>query len=471
VLKIQVVPASVSPSFAKILPENLALEFGALAMFREGETLTIAISHAPSEATFTRIERATGLRVQFHIVAADLLAPEIARCYGHLDGRPMIAAEEREERTLAQYLDRLLERAVLERASDIHLDPAPGAARIRFRVDGRLRTIDRLDAPFALRLTSRVKLLAGLDISERRLPQDGRLSFPFASRSVDVRVASMPTESGERFALRIFDRESAGLPLDQLAFSPQVLRELRELLSLRSGFLIICGPTGSGKSTTLYALLRELESEERHLCTVEDPVEKILPGATQVPIAPKAGLTFAHALRALLRQDPDVVMIGEIRDAETAATALGAALAGQLVLTTVHGSDIARGVDRLCELGLSREILSQTLSGIMAQRLVRRLCIHCRQAGEGGFYPSGHGQAQGCEHCAFTGYRGRIVLADLLLFHPARPARERRELIEEHTLGALQSEARRLCLEGETSIDEIAALFLNTDASGTDDVL
>jgi len=272
----------------------------------------------------------------------------------------------------------------------------------------------------------------------------------------------MPTESGERISLRIFDRESASLPLDQLAFSPGVLRGLRELLSVRGGFLIICGPTGSGKSTTLYALLRELESEERHLCTVEDPVEKILLGVTQVPISPKAGLTFAHALRALLRQDPDAIMIGEIRDPETAATALGAALSGQLVLTTVHGGDIARGVDRLCELGLSRELLAQTLSGIMVQRLVRRLCIHCRHACEGGF------QARGCERCAFTGYHGRVVVADLLLFHPARSARERRELIEAHPLDALLSEARRLCREGETSIDEIGALFLSgvTDTDG-----
>lgn len=392
--------------------------------------------------------------------------------YGHLDERSRMSA-------LAQYLDRLLERAIHERASDIHLDPSPGAARIRFRVDGRLRSVDRLDTAIALRLTSRVKLLAGLDIAERRLPQDGRLSFPFASRSVDVRVASLPTESGERLALRIFDRESTGLPLDQLALSKGVLRGLRELLSVRGGFLIICGPTGSGKSTTLYALLRELDSEERHLCTVEDPVEKILLGVTQVPIAPKVGLTFANALRALLRQDPDVIMIGEIRDPETAATALGAALSGQLVLTTVHGGDIARGVDRLCELGLSREVLAQTLSGIMAQRLVRRLCIHCRHAVEiddeqisrYGFTPGARiFGARGCERCAFSGYRGRVVLADLLLFHPARSARERRELIEEHPLDALLSEARRLCLEGETSIDEIAALFLRGTA-GTEGAL
>ena len=366
--------ASVSPNFAKILPENLALEFGALACAQEGEQLEIAVSHQPSDAAITRIERATGMRARVHLVPAHVLAPEIARCYGSIT----VQSDDREEQTLAKYIDQLFERAVLERASDIHVDAYRENMRIRFRVDGRLKLIDTIDALFGLRLTSRVKLLSGLDISERRLPQDGRLSFPFASRSIDVRVASIPSEQGERLALRLFDREGLDLHLEELAFSPRITNALKRLIQASGGFFVVCGPTGSGKSTTLYALLHELYSEERHLCTVEDPVEKLLPGVTQVPIHVKSGLTFAHALRALLRQDPDVVMIGEIRDGETATTALGAALSGQLVLSTVHGADIARGIDRLCELGLSRTMVLHALSGIMTQRLVRRLCTFCK---------------------------------------------------------------------------------------------
>ena len=468
--------ASVSPSFAHTLPENLALEFGALACMQADEALVIAVSQAPSDAAITRIERATGMRVQIHLVAAHVLAPEIARCYGTVNVRNTATIDDREEHTLAQYIDSLFERAVLERASDIHIDGLRSVTRIRFRIDGRLKLIDTIEATFAVRLTLRVKLLAGLDIAERRLPQDGRLSFSFESRSIDVRVASIPSESGERLALRIFDREGFDLHLEELAFSPTISRQLQHALRVNSGFFLICGPTGSGKSTTLYALLRELHSDERHLCTVEDPVEKIIPGITQVPIHIKSGLTFAHALRALLRQDPDVIMVGEVRDAETAATALGAALSGQFVLSTVHGADIARGIDRLCELGLSRTMLLHALTGIMTQRLVRRLCMYCRipsvvsdnEIRDYGFTANTLVyRPHGCDRCGATGYRGRIVLADLALFDPASKEEERAALLHDRTLIALLTDARLRCVSGDTSIEEIQTIFVTAHKGNT----
>jgi type II secretory ATPase GspE/PulE/Tfp pilus assembly ATPase PilB-like protein len=462
--------ASISPSFARTLPENLALEFGVLALNQEGENLTIATSEALSDAAVTRIERATGLKITTERVAADVLASEIARCYHSSFEARQNAQEEREEKSLAEYQARLLERAVLERASDIHIDSLDGQARIRFRIDGRLRVREMLDAAFALRFISRLKLEADIDISERRLSQDGRLSFEFNGRAIDVRVASIPSEAGERLALRIFDRENAELGLRELGFAPSITQSIKSLLQIRGGFFVVCGPTGSGKSSTLYAILRELAADERHVCTVEDPVEKKLVGVTQVPVSLKTGLTFAHALRALLRQDPDVVMIGEIRDPDTAETALGAALSGQLVMTTVHGGDIVRGLDRLCELGLSRRMLARTLSGMMTQRLVRRLCVHCRaeytlsseECDRYGFAPRAQiYRAVGCERCASSGYRGRVVLADLVIFHPLQQVQDRLKSLEEHNVGALLADARRSCLEGDTGIDEIAELFMS----------
>lgn len=465
---VQMLLASVSPNFARILPENLALEFGALACGQSDKELTIAVSEKPSAAAVMRIERATGMQTRVHLVPAHVLAPEIARCYGTLHVRNASVLEDRDEHTLAQYLDRLFERAVLERASDIHIDGLRESTRVRFRIDGRLKLVDTVDTRFSARLTSRLKLLSGLDISERRLPQDGRLSFRFESRSVDVRVASIPSEAGERLALRIFDREGLDLRLDELDFSPEIAADLYRALGGGSGFFVICGPTGSGKSTTLYAMLRELYSEERHLCSVEDPVEKIIPGVTQVPIQPKVGLTFSHALRALLRQDPDVIMVGEIRDAETAVTALNAALSGQCVLSTVHGADIARGIDRLCELGLSRTMLLQSLTGIMTQRLVRKLCTYCRilrsisnsEAVDYGFATNALVYSpQGCDRCNESGYRGRVVLADLALLPQNGTDQQRSSATQERTHAMLLTDARRRCLSGATSIQEIETLF------------
>ncbi len=474
--ELQTLLAAVAPAVARILPENLALEFGALACAQEGNELTVAVSQTPSDALITRIERATGLRASIKVVAAHLLTPEIARCYGTVQIRNTAAFEEREEQNLSQYLDQLLERAILARASDIHLDLVPDKTRIRFRIDGHLKVVDNLDASAATRLISRIKLLAGLDIAERRLPQDGHLSFPFEARSIDVRVATIPSEAGERVALRLLDRQSGNQQLEQLDFSPHILSSLQQICLARGGFFLICGPTGSGKSTTLYALLHALCREELHLCTVEDPVEKIVPGITQVGINPKSGLTFAVALRALLRQDPDVLMVGEIRDQETATTALGAALSGQLVFSTVHGADIVSGIARLCELGQTENLILQALTGIMSQRLVRRLCRSCRRstnvspddAQRYGFNRDATVfAAVGCERCHHTGYRGRVAIADIALFASNQSTAKRRANLPRHNYAGLLDDARRHCLAGDTCIAEIASLF-QTEASSSD---
>jgi general secretion pathway protein E len=279
-----------------------------------------------------------------------------------------------------------------------------------------------------------------MDIAERRLPQDGRVSFEVQARTIDIRVASLPTDFGERIALRFFDTDQAARAFDDLGMPSHVRSAIEAILGQASGLFLTCGPTGSGKTTTMYAALERIDRVIRHICTVEDPVERRIAGLSQVSINQRSGLNFAVALRALLRQDPDVIMIGEIRDEETAQTAVNAALTGQLVLATVHGHDAYAAMERMQELGVRRPSLQAVLSGILAQRLVRRLCSACRIAEMGEFH------AGACENCGFSGYRGRIALFDLMLATDAEKIR----------LSQMAAQADVLCAEGITTRAEIA---------------
>ncbi len=316
--------------------------------------------------------------------------------------------------------------AVREGASDIHIEPAERSIRVRHRIDGRLHKALEIPLHLLAALTSRIKIMAGLDISERRLPQDGRIQAALEGRKVDLRVSIFPGIRGEKTVIRILDTKNVSLNLGELGFTEDVLARFRQLIQAPNGIILVTGPTGSGKSTTLYAALNEIASMEINICTVEDPIEYHLPLINQFQIQEKIGLTFSRALRTLLRQDPDVIMVGEIRDEETARTAIQAALTGHLVLSTLHTNDACSTVTRLVNMGIEPYLISAALNGVLAQRLVRRICPRCREAAEiprpirkifervalpcDTLY-----RGVGCRSCRNTGYKGRLGLHELLV--------------------------------------------------------
>ena len=330
----------------------------------------------------------------------------------------------------------LIARAVTQQASDIHIEPTDDALRVRFRIDGLLHTVERLSPALRAAVTSRVKVMANLDIAERRLPQDGRLRTVVRGREIDLRVSTMPTLPGESVVLRILDRSSVQLDFAALGFSEVALPAFRRLLESPHGMILVTGPTGSGKTTTLYTALRQLNREDNKTFTVEDPIEYQLAGVNQIQTHPRIGLTFAHALRSILRQDPDVVMVGEIRDLETAEIAIQASLTGHLVLSTVHTNSAAGTVIRLIDMGTEDFLLASSLRAVLAQRLVRRLCTACAEPADIGpalearlarapralWKTANVRRAVGCPACRQTGYRGRSMICELLVVDDAQRA-------------------------------------------------
>lgn len=318
----------------------------------------------------------------------------------------------------------IIDRAIQAKASDIHLEPVGTALVVRFRTDGLLREYGRHPVSAAGPLASRFKIMAGLDIAEKRLPQDGRIRTTVQGKEIDFRVATAPTQGGESVVLRVLDRQDVQLDFDALGFDDELKTTIRSAIGRPHGVVLVTGPTGSGKTTTLYAALKEISTPERKVLTIEDPVEYLLEGVNQVAVRSQIGLTFAQALRAFLRQDPDILMVGEIRDHETAVIAIQAALTGHLLLSTLHTNSAAGAIARLIDMGIDDYLLTSTLHLILAQRLVRRLCIHCRvethpleavmqRIGEtavtGRWF-----RAAGCQHCHGSGYRGRTSIVEAM---------------------------------------------------------
>ncbi len=334
--------------------------------------------------------------------------------------------DEAEDAPVIQLVNQLLRRAVLAGASDLHIEPYEGGLRARMRVDGFLQPVlDRADVPVK-RIVSRLKVMAGLDIAETRLPQDGRIPLRLGGRQIDTRVSSLPGNYGERVVLRILDRSTGLMPLDGLGLSRDQITLLERLSKLPNGIILATGPTGSGKTTTLYSLLKLANRDERNIVTVEDPIEYDLPGVSQSQINAEIGMTFAAGLRATLRQDPDVILVGEIRDGETAGVAAQAALTGHLVFSSLHANGSVGAVVRLRDLGLDNFLIAATLRGVVAQRLLRRLCPGCRTAhaptpSEAACFdkhnlpvPPRIHDAVGCTACNQTGYSGRVGIFEML---------------------------------------------------------
>lgn len=325
-------------------------------------------------------------------------------------------------------VNRLVAAAVEARASDIHLEPDEDSLQVRFRVDGAMRELPPLPAAMRLSVVSRVKVMANLNIAERRLPQDGRMRLAVRGHDLDLRVATSPTLHGEAVVLRLLDRSQLQLDFTALGFEPVLLARLRPVLARPHGVVLVTGPTGSGKTTTLYAALSELNTPERKLLTIEDPIEYRLAGVNQTQAQPAIGLDFAAALRSFLRQDPDIMMVGEIRDLETAEVAVQAALTGHMILSTLHTNSAAAAVTRLLDMGVEPFLITSTLNAVLAQRLVRRLCEACREPYPAETVAEGLDarlagrtlwRAQGCQACGGQGYHGRVAIAELLVMDEA----------------------------------------------------
>ncbi len=380
------------------------------------------------------------------------------------------------EAPIIKKVNQILTRSVEDKASDIHIEPFEDRIQVRYRIDGMLHEFMELPPYMQQPITTRLKILARLDIAERRVPQDGRIRTKIAGKNIDLRVSSLPTVYGESMVMRILDRTSISFSLENLGFPVKELRAFEDLIRSPYGIILVTGPTGSGKTTTLYSALNAINSQEKKIITVEDPVEYELDGINQMQVNPRAGLTFAGGLRSIVRQDPDVILIGEIRDKETADIAIQSALTGHLVFSTLHTNDAAGAITRLLEIGVEDYLLSASLIGIMAQRLVRILCDHCKHGSEPdetvlkrygldslGMEMDKTFKPVGCERCAYTGYRSRTAIFELMVINDAiremilknRSAVAIRNEGIQHGMTLLRNDGWHKVARGITSIQEV----------------
>jgi general secretion pathway protein E len=381
--------------------------------------------------------------------------------------------ESENDAPVIRMINALLSQAVRDNASDIHIEPFETRSVVRFRVDGNLKDVVEPHRALHAALVSRIKVMAELDIAEKRLPQDGRIALRLGGRPVDVRISTLPTAHGERVVMRLLDKEAGRLNLAKLGMSPAALQQIQELVKQPHGILLVTGPTGSGKTTTLYAALGCVDASVTNVMTVEDPVEYDLDGISQTQVNPRIEMDFARALRAILRQDPDVIMIGEIRDLETAQIAVQSSLTGHLVLATLHTNDTASSITRLTDMGVEPFLLSSSLIGVLAQRLVRRLCPHCKEAytpdanelsvlSKAG-RPAQLYRPKGCAACGNIGYRGRTGIYELLtvddglrsMIHAHDSDQQLREYAQRKGMLSLRDDGLRWVISGDTSLEEV----------------
>ncbi len=455
-------------------PPGLTPEFiaraQALPLKETDDGLVLAMADPTDDYTLKAVRLAAGGAVLPWAAVPSDLKIAVSRLYGDAPagrGAGSAAGPARDDvRRLAdhaseepaiRYVNGLIAHAASQRASDIHIEASADRIVQRVRVDGLLR--DMAPPPTGLHdnIVSRLKVMAGLNIAEKRLPQDGRFRAVVEGREIDLRISIVPTLHGESVVMRLLDRANAPLDLAELGYTPALRARFEGLLALPSGMLLVTGPTGSGKSTTLYGALQLLNTRERKILTIEDPVEYQLPGINQIPVRPAIGLNFANLLRSLLRQDPDIMLVGEIRDLETARIAAQASLTGHLLLSTVHTNDAVGTIVRLIDMGLEDYLVAAVLKGVVAQRLVRCLCPTCRE-NQGDIY-----SAAGCDACGGTGYRGRTTIAELLVFDETfarlvvahAGAEELREAALAGGMIDLRSDGIAKATAGITSLDEV----------------
>lgn len=476
---------TVDPLAVSLLPESFARRYKALPIALEGDRLVVALADPTNIVARDDIAHVTGREIRVVAARRQDIEEALVR-HKALDGAVELFSEAEDveededlevDAPVVKLINEMIVGAVQQRASDVHIEPQEFDVRIRYRIDGVLHIVMNPPKSLQSSMVSRLKVMSDMNIAERRVPQDGRVSVTVEGKSVDLRVATLPSVWGEKVVLRILDRASSVLRLEDLGFSDHAQKRYEESFKRPYGALLVTGPTGSGKSTTLYATLNIISDPSKNVITVEDPVEYRLPGLTQVQVNPKAGLTFAGALRSILRSDPDVVMIGEIRDRETANIAVESALTGHLVLSTLHTNDAPSALTRLIEMGVEPFLVASALDCVLAQRLARRLCERCKEAYEPteealkeNRFPWHSGEplpklfrAVGCSHCAKTGYRGRIALVEVLIISEdmerliveRRSAEDMKRLSIEQGMRTLREDGMERVREGVTSIEEI----------------
>ena len=445
---------SVDPTAASRINEALARRYTALPIAWDGAVLVVAIADPANVLAVDDIRSAARAPVKVVVATQEAIEAAINRylradadvedfssmATDDFDDDLSALNEVVDDAPIVKLANLLIKQAVQDRASDIHIEPGERDVRVRYRIDGVLHEVMRPPKGVQAGLISRLKIMADLNIAEKRVPQDGRISANFGGKPADLRVATLPTVYGEKVVMRVLDKSTALLGLSDLGFLDQSLERFKSVMSLPYGTILVTGPTGSGKSTTLYATLNQINDVSKNVITVEDPVEYRLAGINQVQVNVKAGMTFAAALRSILRSDPDIVLVGEIRDRETATIAMEAALTGHLVLSTLHTNDAASTPSRLIEMGLEPFLISSAISCVVAQRLMRRLCERCKEPYEpaaadigilrrdGGITPTEPiYRAVGCSQCGKTGYRGRFGIHEILLV-----TEEIRGMVAEH---------------------------------------
>ncbi len=492
------------PAMLRVMPSSIARMYNAVPVSVQGNSVTVAVIDPYNPQLVEELSFVLGKDVHLAVAMPKQIEAAIARYYGEESGSLKDVLEEMESQLatseivetvaksgaqgaaaleelasqapIVRFVNLILFQAIQDRASDIHFEPFEDEFKIRYRVDGGLYEMAPPPKYLALPVISRIKVMSNLNIAERRLPQDGRIQINLAGRQVDLRVSTLPTQYGESVVLRVLDRSVVNLSIESLGMPAEVMSRIGELIRIPNGIVIVTGPTGSGKTTTLYSCLKRVNTIDVKLLTAEDPVEYDIEGIMQVPVNEAFGMTFARALRAFLRQDPDIIMVGEMRDLETAQISIQASLTGHLVFTTLHTNDAPGAVTRMIDMGVEPFLISSTLEGVLAQRLVRTICKKCRVAYEPAdtvISELGLSKAdvqgrpfhygKGCLECNETGYKGRKGLFELLvvsepireLINMRAPSGVIRAKALELGMRSLREDGIRTILDGETTVEEV----------------
>lgn len=496
----------VSPALTRLLPRDLAERYQVVPVELRGDTLRVAVGDPLNVDAIDSLAHVLQCIVEPLIAAPAAIAETLERCYGRsgaelelwlaesnekqaATARTSVASprteSESEDAPIIRLVHSLIQEALQRRASDIHLEPLEKRFRVRYRIDGVLLEMAGPPKRLQLAVISRLKIMANISIAEKRVPQDGRIQIDLGGKTIDLRVSSLPTAHGESIVMRILDKEGLSLGLPELGLLSDDQTTLERLINLPDGILLVTGPTGSGKTTTLYSCLHSINQPDRKIITVEDPVEYQLSGINQVPVRPEVGMTFASALRAMLRQAPNIVMVGEIRDLETAEIAINASLTGHLVFSTLHTNDAPGAITRLSDIGVKRFLISSSLRATMAQRLVRKVCAQCREPHpptdrelralnlspgqvEGATFMRG----KGCAACHGTGYHGRLGIFEIftitdevqrMIYEGAGSARLR-EKARDLGMRTMREDGLRKALAGWTTIEEVVSITVGDSA-------
>jgi type IV pilus assembly protein PilB len=507
---------SVDHDVAKAIPQSVVQRYNAVPIKRTGNRLTVAMSDPSNVFALDDIRLITGYEIDPMLATSDDIGmltgggegggggqDQLQDALSALDGGLTGLTDDmdlasagvdedvdrsaalEDEAPIIRVVNVVIQQAIKDRASDIHVEPDRRGVRIRYRIDGVLHEVMRVPKYVHAPLVSRIKIMADMNIAERRLPQDGRVHVRHEGKDYDLRVSSVPTVFGEKVVMRILDQSSVLIGLNKLGMFPETQAQLESIIVQPNGMILSTGPTGSGKTTTQYSILNKINSVEKNILTIEDPVEYQLPGLNQVHVNRKAGLTFANAMRSFLRQDPDIIMVGEIRDLETAETAVQASLTGHLVLSTVHTNDAPSTITRLMDMGVEPFLIASSVIGILAQRLGRRICQNCKEP----YRPPAEAlhrvgftvedmenvvfyRGRGCEQCRHTGYRGRMGIFEMMLINEEiadltvkrAPLSEVRNAALANGMKTLKMDGFQKVLEGTTTVEEVMRVVFTVGA-------